>query len=102
MADRNVTARVDYLRAEHMGKVAEEVFYNYEDAMRDLDKAIAFAIECKNPSAWIAALNLKQKISGLHVEERKNDLSPVSGMSAERVKAALEALQALRKAKCNV
>ena len=99
MTNVMVSARVDLLRAEYMSKTAEEVFYGYQTAMAELDAAITFAKECKSPGALVAALNLKQKISGLHVEERKNEQSPVSGMSSARVKAALDALAALRKAK---
>lgn len=99
MAADKVKARVDQLRTEHMSKVAEEVAYEYKDAMRECDEAITFAKQNGSAGAYVAALNLKQKISGLHVEDRKNERSPVSDMDAGRVKAALEALAALRKAK---
>lgn len=99
MARTGVAQRVDSLRVEHMSRVAEEVTYEYKDAMRELDEVIKFARERNNPSALVAALSLKQKISGLHVEDRKNDRNPVAGMSSDRVKAALEALQVMRMAK---
>ena len=82
-----------------MCKLSEVVSYSYRNAMKELDEVILLAIETKNPSAYVAALNLKQKISGLHVTERRNELSPVSGMTYEQMKAALEALAALRKAR---
>ena len=96
-ANSKVLARVQTLRADHMRKLSEMVSYTYRDAMKELDDVIRFAIEGKNPSAYVAALNLKQKISGLHVVERRNELSPVSGMTYEQMKAALEALAAWRK-----
>jgi hypothetical protein len=99
MATPKIAQRVDAQRLQIGQKMAEEVTYDYQEAMRELDEAIAFAIECKAPAARIAALNLKQKISGLHVEERKNDRSPVSGLDHAQTKAALEALQAIKKAK---
>lgn len=99
MANVMVSARVDLLRAECMSKTAEELFYGYQTAMAELDAAITFAKECKSPGALVAVLNLKQKISGLHVEERKNDRNPVAGMNSARVRAALEALAALKKAR---
>ena len=98
-ANSKVLARIETLRADHMRKLSETVSYSYRDAMKELDEVIRLAIETKNPSAYVAALNLKQKISGLHVVERRNELSPVSGMTYAQMKAALEALAALRKAK---
>jgi phage terminase small subunit len=99
LANSKVLARVESLRADHMCKLSEIVSYSYRDAMKELDDVIRLAKESKNPSAYVAALNLKQKISGLHVAERRNELSPVSGMTYEQMKAALEALAALRKAR---
>lgn len=96
MADRKVTARVDHLRGEHMRKVAESIKYDYQAAMRELDDAIAFAKVSGSAGAFVAALNLKQKISGLHVEARQNGLSPIAGMSHDRVRAAIDALVAMR------
>jgi hypothetical protein len=81
-----------------MAKVAEDVAYEYQEAMAELDDAVKFAKECGSPAAVVAALNLKQKISGLHVEDRKNDRNPVAGMSHERASAALEALQLIKRA----
>lgn len=99
MSNGEITGRVDSLRAKQMAGMFEGLNYEYRDAMRELNEAIAFAKECKNPGAFVAALNLKQRISGLHVEDRKNDRSPLAGMSADRVRAALAAITALRKAK---
>lgn len=99
MADSKVIARVEHYRAQLAEKAGESIKYEYEDAMTELNDAIKFARECKSPAAMVAAMNLKQKISGLHVEERKNDRDPLQGISPERAKAALEALQAIKKAK---
>ena len=99
MSDGKVTVRVDVLRAQYMTNIAQEVSYEYEDAMSELDEAIQFAKQNGASAAYVAALNLKQKISGLHVEDRKNDRNPVAGMGPDRVKAALAALAVMRKAK---
>lgn len=80
-----------------MRKLSEIASCTYRDAMKKLDEVILLAKASKNPSAYVAALNLKQKISGLHVAERRNELSPVSGMTYAQMKAALEALAAWRK-----
>ena len=99
MADPKVSTRATELRAMIGAKTAESVAYEYQDAMAELDEAIAFAKTNGHSAAYVSALNLKQKISGLHVEERKNDRSPVGDWSPDRVKAALEALQAIKRAK---
>ena len=99
MANVMVSARVDELRAQIMAKVAENVSYEYQDAMSEADEALAFAKQLNSPATVLAAVAFKAKISGLMVEDRQNDCNPVSGMSSARVKAALDALAALRKAK---
>jgi phage terminase small subunit len=102
LANSKILARVKSLRVDHMCKLSEIVSYSYRDAMKELDEVIRLAIEAKNPSAYVAALNLKQKISGLHVAERRNELSPVSGLTYAQMKAALEALVALRKSESGI
>lgn len=98
-ANSKVLARIETLRSDRMRKLSEIVSYSYRDAMKELDDVIRFAIETKNPSAYVAALNLKQKISGLHVVERRNELSPVSSMTYTQANAALEALAAWRRSR---
>ena len=98
-AHSKVLARIEALRADHMRKLSEIVSYRYRDAMKELDEVILLAKASKNSSAYVAALNLKQKISGLHVVERRKELSPVSGMTYAQVKGALEALAAWRKSR---
>ena len=98
-ANSKVLARVQTLRADHMRKLSEVASYSYRDAMRELDEVILLAKSNGHLAAVVAALNLKQKISGLHVVERRNELSPVSGMTYAQMKAALEDLAAWRKAK---
>lgn len=61
LADCSRIARVESHRADHMCKLREIVSYSYRDAMKELDDFIRLAIQSKNPSAYIAALNLKQK-----------------------------------------
>lgn len=98
-ANPKVSTRVDELQAQMAASMTEDVIYEYSEAMNELDDAITFAKSNGHSAAVVAALNLKQKISGLHVEDRKNDRNPVSAMSIDRVKAALEGLQAMRKMK---
>jgi len=98
-ANSKVLARVQTLRADHMRKLSEMVSYTYRDAMKELDDVIRLAKSNGHSAAVVAALNLKQKISGLHAVERRNELSPVSGMTYAQMKAALEALAAWRKSR---
>jgi hypothetical protein len=94
-----VSARIEELRTARLAKVPQELAYEHIDAMKELDDAIAFAKGNNHSAAVVAALNLKQKISGLHVEDRKNDRSAVSGMGFDEMSAALNALQAIKNAK---
>jgi|GEM_PF-1817664 len=96
-ADVKVSARITEIRASFLAKVPQELAYEHAEAMKELDGGIAFARSNGHSSTVVAALNLKQKISGLHVAERRNELSPVSGMTYAQMKAALEALAAWRK-----
>lgn len=99
MSTTKVQVRVEELRMKIMDKVAEDVSYDYAKAMEELDDAITFAKQNKSAAAVIAALNLKQKISGLHVEDRKNDRSAIGGMSIDRVNAVIGAIEAIKKAR---
>lgn len=99
MADGKVRARVDEHRTKAAAAMNQEVSYEYADAMKEVDAGIAFARECGSASALMQGLALKAKLSGLMVEDRQNNRSPVSGMDHNQVKAALEALQAIKKAR---
>ena len=99
MADGKVRARFEAQKALIASRMADEITYEYNDAMRELDDAIRFAKQCKASGAVVAALSLKQKISGLHVEERKNNRSPIDSLSPNQVRAILETIQALKKAR---
>lgn len=99
MADCKVAARVEEYRKQIADKAAESISYEYQDAMRECNEAIAFAQQCGSAAAMVSAIKLKVEINGLHVEQRKNNRDPLEGISPERAKAALEALQAIRKAK---
>ena len=99
MADGKISARVDELRAQIMSKVAEEVAYDYQDAMAEFEQVRVRALEMDKLEAANTSILNKSKLSGLMVEDRKNDRNPVSGMSHDRVKAALDVIYAMRKAK---
>jgi hypothetical protein len=56
-----VRQRIEELRAEH----AQTFEVTAESLKRELDAAIEFARECKQPSAIVAAINSKAKLFGL-------------------------------------
>jgi hypothetical protein len=76
-ADSKIRARVDELRAP----IVEKVRYDLEDAMRECEDAIALAKTKENPSAYVAAIQLRAKLNGLLVEERANKRAPLEEMS---------------------
>lgn len=45
--------------------LAEAAGYNGERCMAELDKAIAFAIETKQPNAYVKAIELRARLAGL-------------------------------------
>lgn len=46
-------------------KLAEATDYNGQRCMAELDKAIAFAIETKQPNAYVKAIELRARLAGL-------------------------------------
>jgi len=98
MSSPMVSLRVENLRTQAAAAMTQEVSYEYSDAMREVDEGIEFARECKNAGALMQGLALKSKLSGLMVEDRQNNRSPVSGMDHQQVKAAIDALKAIKKA----
>jgi hypothetical protein len=51
------------------GDLAKRAAYNFDKFMNELDKAIDFAINTKNATAYVRAVELKGKSSG-HLVER--------------------------------
>lgn len=99
----HVAERIEYLRAQVAEKVAERtaeiVAYELEHAMAETDMALRLAAEKENPAAMARIIELRAKLNGLMVAERKNDRAPVQELGHDEARAALEALVAIRKAK---
>ncbi|MGO7210174.1 terminase small subunit [Rhizobium ruizarguesonis] len=54
--------------AELQGTAAQRTVKTVESLVADLDATIAFARECKNPAAMVAAINAQARLLGLVVE----------------------------------
>lgn len=78
-----IASRIIELRAP----VIERVRYGYEQAMIEVEAALAMATKLENPSAMVAASALRAKLSGLMVEDRRNDRDPFDGMTTEQLEA---------------
>lgn len=87
-ADVKVSARVAELRAP----VVARVRYELEDAMAECDAAIALAMKKENPSAYVAAVQLKARLTGLMVEDRKNMRRPLEDLSDAQLDARIQQL----------
>ncbi|MBB3298092.1 MULTISPECIES: terminase small subunit [unclassified Rhizobium] len=54
--------------AELQGAAAQRTVKTVESLVSDLDETIAFARECRNPAAMVAAINAQARLLGLVVE----------------------------------
>lgn len=99
MAFPKVSTRVEEHRAAIGARMAEEITYDYVDAMKEFEQVRTRALELDKLADANTAIANKAKMSGLMVEDRKNDRNPVTGLDHVQVKAALEALAAIKKAK---
>lgn len=59
-----VVGRIDELQ----GKAAQRTEKTVESLVADLDETIAFARECKNPAAMVAAINAQARLLGLVID----------------------------------
>jgi hypothetical protein len=82
----DVQARVEELRAPVIAKVR----YELEQAMAECDEAIRLAKETANPSAMVSAVQLKAKLNGLLVEDRKNRRAPLEDLSDEQLDGLIQ------------
>lgn len=85
-ADRKVSARIIELRAP----VIAEARYDLKTAMVECDEAIALARSTESASAMVAAVQLKAKLNGLMVEDRKNQRRPYEELSDEQLDGFIE------------
>ena len=59
--------------------------YDYAQAMAEANRALELAERLENPSAMVAAAQLRSKLSGLMVEDRKNQRQPFDTLPTERL-----------------
>src|SRR5450631_635923 len=80
-----VRIRIAELRAATKDKATAKYVYEYEDAMREVDEALAIARQAEDAKAMTSAIALKAKLSGLETDPRKNDREPFAGMSDDEL-----------------
>lgn len=98
-ADPKVRQRVEELHQAARERAKEAHLYGYEDAMREAHKALEVAMFLLDPSAMAKCVDLKAKLSGLHVDPRGNSRDPFAGKTDEELlEAARLAREALVKA----
>jgi phage terminase small subunit len=88
-ADRNVSARIKALTEKIVDEVRAAVRYELEDAMRECDEALAVAKEGKNAAAMARCVELKAKLNGLMVEDRKNQRRPLEELTDDQLDARI-------------
>lgn len=86
--DGKVTARVTELRVPIVAKVR----YELEQAMEEANRALALAERLENPAAMARVVELKSRLSGLMVEDRKNQRRPLEELSDAQLEARIERL----------
>lgn len=98
-SDPKVRQRIEELRAVARARANEAHLYSYEDAMREVDEALKVATFMLDSSAMSKAIDLKAKLSGLHVDPRANARDPFAGKTdAELLAEAAAAREELAKA----
>lgn len=76
-----IAARLTELRAPTLRRA----LYDYDQAMTEANEALDLARKMENPSAMVAAATLRAKLSGLMVEDRKNQRVPLQDFSTDRL-----------------
>lgn len=80
-AEGKVKARVDEIRKP----IIEEVRYDLRKAMDEAEKAMLLGLMLGQSSAVVAAVQLRSKLNGLLVEERRNERTPLQDLTDEQL-----------------
>lgn len=98
--DKTVHARASEMAADGMVKgraqelrkpVVAKVRYELEDAMSEADAARVLAMsDPKGAAAAVSAVQLKARLNGLMVEDRKNDRRPLSDIDDAELTTLIE------------
>lgn len=84
-ANPAITSRIQELHGAAKTKADEKYVYEYEDAMREADEAMAIARAKNDAKAMATIVALKGKFSGLETEARRNERAPFEGMTDEEL-----------------
>ena len=86
-AKAQVQARIDEIRAP----VIEKARYTLVEAMTEAEDARKLAMESKQASAAVSAVQLRAKLNGLLVEDRQNERPPYSDYTEDELDRAIAA-----------
>jgi len=96
MADSNIAARVEELRAP----VIAELRYGLKEAMLEADEAYKVAKGKENGGAMVAAVQLRAKLNGLLIEKREDVTDPfkkaLANLPADKAQGMLDALEQMQ------
>ena len=70
----NVQLMIDLLHKSIVGEAEEDALYSAEEAIRELNVALAMSEDLKQPSPYIAAVMGKSKIAGLLIDKIDQNL----------------------------
>lgn len=91
-----VAARVMILTAQAGTRAADTavkaVRYELVDAMRECDEALAVAKKNGNAGAMARCVELKAKLNGLMVEDRKNQRRPLEELTDQQLESRIDRL----------
>lgn len=91
-AKSKVAARIRVLTGLSAVNAASAVRYELVDAMRECDEALAVAKANANAAAMARCVELKAKLNGLMVEDRKNQRRPLEELSDAQLEARIDRL----------
>ncbi|HXN15889.1 MAG TPA: hypothetical protein VN878_05900 [Usitatibacter sp.] len=80
-----VRTRIEELRGAVRNKATTRYVYEYEDAMREIDEAIAAARKDRDHGAVMRGMALKSKLSGLETDARVNERPPFTGVTDDEL-----------------
>jgi hypothetical protein len=83
-----VRSRVEELRRP----VIEKVRYGLEEAMKEAEMGMKMALLTGQSSAVVSAVQLRSRLNGLLVEERRNERQPLQDLTDDQLKSYLSRL----------
>lgn len=92
-AKPEVVALIDQLREKTKKVMEYQVGYDLKQALSEAQTAYNVGLARGDAKAMVQAVFLKCKVTGLLVEDRKNDRSPIDDLTGEELDAYLQKLR---------